>query len=89
MGASLSSDCFQYKMDQIFGPITQCWGIMDDLAIYSYSEEDLDHVLFQVLDMAKHVGLRFNPDKCILNVTGTILWYADRGRWHKARSKED
>ena len=69
MGASLSSNCFQYKMDQIFGPMAQCCGITDDLAIYSYSEEDHDCALFQVLDMAKHVGLRFNPDKCIFKCT--------------------
>ena len=50
MGASLSSDCFQYKMDQIFVPIAQCSGIANDLVIYSYSEEDHDQVLFQVLD---------------------------------------
>ena len=52
-------------MDQIFGPITQCCRIVDDLVIYSYSEEDHDHILFPVLDMARHAGLRFNPDKCI------------------------
>ena len=69
MGASLSRDCFQYKMDQIFGPIVQCCGITDGLVIYSYSEENHDCILFQVLDMAKHVGLRFNPDKCIFKCT--------------------
>ena len=26
MGASLSSDCFQYKMDQVLGPVEQCYG---------------------------------------------------------------
>ena len=57
MGASLSSDYFQYKMDQIFGPIKQCCRIADDLVIYSYSEKDHDHMLFQVLDMAKYAGL--------------------------------
>ena len=49
MGASLSSDCFQYKMYQIFGPIPQSCGITNDLVIYSYSEMDHDQVLFQVL----------------------------------------
>ena len=42
MGASLSSDCFQYKMDEIFSPIAQCCLMTDDLVIYSYSEEDHD-----------------------------------------------
>ena len=36
MGASLSNNCFQYKMDQIFSPIAHCCGITDDLVIYSY-----------------------------------------------------
>ena len=66
MGASLSSDCFQYKMDQIFSPIAQCCGIANDLIIYGYSEKDHDRLLFQILDTAKCVGLRFNPDTCIL-----------------------
>ena len=69
MGASLSSDCFQYKMNQIFGPIVQCCGITGDLVIYGYSGEAHDHVLFQVLDMAKHVGVTINPDKCIFKCT--------------------
>ena len=44
VSASLSSNCFQYKMDQISGPIAQC---CNDLVIYSYSEEDHDHVRFK------------------------------------------
>ena len=39
MGASLSSDCFQYKKDEIFGPIEQCCGIADNLIVFGYSEE--------------------------------------------------
>ena len=42
MGVSLGSDCFQYKMDQIFDLIPQCCGIADNLVIYGYSEEDHD-----------------------------------------------
>ena len=48
MGASLSSDCFQYKMDEIFGPIKQCCDIADNLIVFGYSEEDHDRVLFVV-----------------------------------------
>ena len=69
MGASISSDCFQYKMDHIFAQITKCFSITDDLVIYGYSGEDHDQVLFQVLDTAKCIGLRFNPDKCIFHCT--------------------
>ena len=74
MGASLSSDCFQYKMDQIFSLIAQSFGNADDLAIFSYSKEDHDWVLFQVLDTAKCVGLRFNPDKCIFKCTQILFF---------------
>ena len=33
MGASLSSDCFWYKMDQIFRTIADCCEIVDDSVI--------------------------------------------------------
>ena len=65
MGASLSRDCFEYKVDQIFSPTPQCCGITNDKVVYSYSEEDCDQILLQVLDTAKLEGLRFNQDKCI------------------------
>ena len=65
MEESLSRNCFQYKMDQIFGPIEQCCGITDDLIIYGYILEDHDRVCFTVLDTAKQEGLKFNPDTCI------------------------
>ena len=64
MGTSLSNDCFLYKMDQIFGPIEQCCGIADNLVMYGYTLGDHDRVLFTVLDTAKQVGLKLNPDKC-------------------------
>ena len=35
------------------------------LIIYGYTLEDHDRVLFTVLDTAKQVGLKFNPDRCI------------------------
>ena len=53
----------------IFGPTQQCCSIADDLIVFGYSEEDHDRVLFVVLDTAKHVGLHFNPDKCIFQCT--------------------
>ena len=48
----------------------QAWcGIADDLIVFSYSKEDHDRVLLVVLDMANHVGLHLNPDKCIFHCT--------------------
>ena len=64
MGASLSSDVYQYKVDEIFEDIPQCVGIADDIVIFGYSDQDHDATLYSVLDRAHEVGMRFNPDKC-------------------------
>ena len=65
MGASLSSDVYQFKIDEIFEDIPQCVGIADDIVIYSYNDQDHDSTLYSVLNRAHKVGMRFNPDKCI------------------------
>ena len=65
MGASLSSDVYQFKIDKIFEDIPQCVGIADDIVIYSYNDQDHDSTLYSVLNRACKVGMRFNPDKCI------------------------
>ena len=62
MGASLSSDIYQYKVDKIFKDIPQCIGIADDIVIFGYNDHDA--TLYSVLDRAHGVGMRFNPDKC-------------------------
>ena len=63
MGASLSSDIYQYKVDEIFQDIPQCVGIADDVMIFCYNDHDA--TLYSVLDRACDVGMKFNPDKCI------------------------
>ena len=65
MGASLSSDVYQYKVDEIFQGIPQYVGIADDIVIFRYGDSDHDATLYSVLDRAHDVGMRFNPDKCI------------------------
>ena len=62
MSASLSSDVYQFKIDEIFEDISQCVGIADDIVIFGYN--DHDQTLYTVLDRARKVGMKFNPDKC-------------------------
>ena len=64
MGASLSSDVYQFKIDEIFEDISQCVGIADDIVIFGYDDHDHDKTLYTVLDRAHKVGMKFNPDKC-------------------------
>ena len=48
MGASLSSDVYQCKVDEIFQDIPQCVGIADDIEIFGYN--DHDSTLYSLLD---------------------------------------
>ena len=63
MGALLSSDLYQFKIDEIFEYIPQCVGIADDIVIFGYDDHDHDKTLYTVLDRAHKVGIKFNPDK--------------------------
>ena len=65
MGASLSSDVYQYKVDEIFQDIPQCVGIPDDIVIFGYGDNDHDETLYSILDRARDVGMHFNPEKYI------------------------
>ena len=64
MGALLSSDVYQFKIDKIFEDIPQCVGIADDIVIFGYDDHDHDKTLYTVLDRTRKVGMKFNPDKC-------------------------
>ena len=50
MGASLSSDVYQFKIDEIFEDIPQCIEIADDIVIYGYNDHDHDATLYSVLE---------------------------------------
>ena len=65
MGASLSSDIYQYKVDEIFEDIPQCVRIADDIVIFGYNDHDHDATLYSVLDRARNIGMKLNPDKCV------------------------
>ena len=50
MGASLSSDVYQYKVDSHLESIQNCMAIADNIIMFGFK--------------AKSVGMRFNPNKC-------------------------
>ena len=62
MGASLSFDIYQYKVDEIFQDTPQCVGIADDIGIFGYTDHDA--TLYSILDRTHDVAMKFNPDKC-------------------------
>ena len=66
MGASLSSDVYQYKVDSHLESIQNCMAIADYIIIFGFRDDGKDHDIMvrQVLDKAKAVGMRFNPSKC-------------------------
>ena len=66
MGASLSSDIYQYKVDSHLKGIRNCVAIADDIIIFGFDESGCDHdkSVLEVMDKARLVGMRFNPAKC-------------------------
>ena len=50
MGTSLSSDVYQYKVDEILEVIPHCVEIADDIMIFGYSDQDHDATLYSVLE---------------------------------------
>ena len=66
MGALLSSDVYQYKVDSHLECIENCMAIADDIIIFGFRDDGKDHdiTVRQVLDKAKAVGMKFNPSKC-------------------------
>ena len=66
MGTSLSSDVYQYKVDTHLEKISNYIAIADYIIMYGYRDDGNDHdkMVREVLDKAKAVGMRFNPNKC-------------------------
>ena len=78
MGASLSSDVYQYKVNAHLENIQNCMAIADDIIMYGFKEDGIDHdkTVRQVLDKAKSVGMCFNPNKFqFRKKRGQILWF--------------
>ena len=66
MGASLSSDIYQYKVDAHLEDIENCMAIANDIIMYGFKEDGSDHdnTVRQVLDKARSVGMCFIRNKC-------------------------
>ena len=54
MGASLSSDVYQYKVNRHLEEIENCVTIIDDIIIYGFEKDGSDHdkVVRQVMEKA-------------------------------------
>ena len=63
MGASLSSDIYQYKVDGHLEHIGNCVVIADDIITFGFNSDGMDHdaTVRQIMDKAKQVGMSFNP----------------------------
>ena len=63
MGASLSSDIYQYKVDGHLEGIDHCVAITDDINIYGFDNDGTDHdkTVRQVMRKAQEVGMHFTP----------------------------
>ena len=66
MGAGLSSDVYQYKVDGHLEHIENCVAIADDIIAFGFNSDGMDHdaTVRQIMNKAKQVGMRFNPAKC-------------------------
>ena len=77
-GVNLSSDVYQYRIDQTFENVKQCTGIADDLIIWGFDDngDDHDKTLREVLNIAKDNGYAFQPRQMYFQKEkDTILWY--------------
>ena len=78
MGASLSSDVYQYKVDSHLEAIEQYVAIVDDIITYGYNDDGSDHdkTVRDIMKKAQEVGMCFNSSECQFKKTGKILWNA-------------
>ena len=68
MGASLSSsDVYQHQVDGHLEHIENCVAIADDIIAFGFKSRWIQTMMLlldQIMNKAKHVGMRFNPAKC-------------------------
>ena len=61
---SVSPDIFQIKMDQILEQVDGAIGIADDVVVFAKSEEELDKILYRLMQIAAENDILFNSIKC-------------------------
>ena len=66
MGASLSSDIYQYKVDGHLENIPNCVAIVDDIIIFGFKDDSSYHdkTVKMVMEKARQVEMWFNTTKC-------------------------
>lgn len=65
-GLVSAQDIFQKKIDQTFDSITGVIGIADDIVVFGTNEAEHDQNLYSMLERTRQVGLRLNPEKCVI-----------------------
>ena len=77
MGASLSSDVYQYKVDGCLEAISQCVAIANDIIIFRYRSDETDHdeTVRSVMKKAKEVGMHFNPKQVSIQENSEVKFF--------------
>ena len=62
---------FQCKFDEIFSDMLNVFGIVDDILVTGYDENEADHdaAVHKVLQRCKEVNLKLNKEKCHFRCT--------------------
>lgn len=68
-GLNVSSEVFQYTISRIYENQEGVEPYIDDIIIFGKTQKEHDDKLNQTLGIAREHNIRFNPDKCIFNVS--------------------
>ena len=65
--AALTGNMFQWKINEIFKNLPTVFGIADDLLVVGYDSNSKDHdeMLWQLLQICRHMSLKVDKDKFI------------------------
>ena len=64
-GEAPTDNTFQWKIEEIFKNLPNVFGIADDILVVCYDSDGKDHdeVLWNVLQIYRHMNLKLNKDK--------------------------